>query len=92
MNHEARVARPPRDIELAERDGRRMARHIQRTTSDPKLDSLQLSSQRQFAIMARTDPKSEEHQAAEREYAALGTLIGELRLERLYGPKPKADA
>lgn len=69
-----------------------MARHIQRTSTDRELDSLALRSQRAFGIMARTDPKSPEHAAAEREYAALGDELAKIRLERIYGAKPKADA
>jgi len=92
VTSEARTARSQRDVEQAQRDGRRMARHVQRTSTDREFDSLQLLSQRAFAIMARTDPKSEKHLAAEREYARLGIEIAKIRLDRIYGPKPKADA
>lgn len=81
--------RARQDVERAERQGRRMAQHIQRTSTDRELDSLKLLSARAARVLATKDPGTPEYIQAEQEFADVGRAMAKIRFERA---SAKADA
>ena len=82
MKTSRRDERARTDVERAERQGRQMAQHIQRTSEDRELDSLKLLSARAARTLATKDQTSPEYAAAEQEYADVGRSIAKIRVER----------